>query len=628
MHRIAALLIAPLIIIIVAGSDGSRSANDVGVLYGTVTDASTGDAMAGANVVLEELKRGMPAVVDGSYRIENVPAGTYTLVASFIGYDTVRVEDVLITPGAERRLDVALEPADVPLEHVRAMSLNAAMDVGAAAAVSTAYRGWHPPPGFNTEDYARIEENKWMSVEANPLSTFAIDVDGASYSNIRRFITEGERPPRDAVRVEELINYFGYDYPEPDGDHPFSVTTEVAPAPWKPEHRLVHIGLQGRRIDDADRPASNLVFLIDVSGSMSPANKLPLVKKAFSMLVDRLRPEDRVAIVTYAGASGVALPSTPGSDRETIRHAIHSLRAGGYTAGAAGIKLAYQTAGENFIEGGNNRVILATDGDFNVGISSDAELTELIEEKRGEGTFLTVLGFGMGNLKDNKMEALANHGNGSYYYIDSRHEAEKVFVRELGGTLYTIAKDVKIQVEFNPERVRGYRLIGYENRLLAAEDFSDDEKDAGELGAGHTVTALYEVIPAGVESDVELRKPDELRYQRDSETVRGGTADELLFVKLRYKQPNEGASVLVEHPLADAEHHTPSPDFQHAAAVAAFGMILRESEHRGNATLEQVLALASDGLAYDPYGDRAGFIHLVHQYRRFPGDGDESQASR
>ncbi|NBC17333.1 MAG: DUF3520 domain-containing protein, partial [Bacteroidetes bacterium] len=403
------------------------------------------------------------------------------------------------------------------------------------------------------------------------------------------------------------------------------------PAPWNSAHQLVHIGLQGERLPESERPASNLVFLLDVSGSMDMPNKLPLLQKAFKLLTNELGEDDRVAIVVYAGAAGLALPSTPGSAKDSLRSAIEALRAGGSTAGSAGIRLAYQVAQEHFIEGGNNRVVLATDGDFNVGVSSDAELVRLIEEKREEGTFLTVLGFGSGNLKDNKMEKLANHGNGNYYYIDSELEAQKVLVRELGGTLYTIAKDVKIQVEFNPAHVYAYRLIGYENRMLQAEDFADDTKDAGELGAGHTVTALYEVIPVGAETDTEVRDAGDLKYQERDLTDAAGSAD-LMTVKLRYKQPDGDTSQLIEQPLtkpeAPVDLAATTDDFRFAAAVAGFGMVLRDSEHRGTATPEQVLALAEDALGEDAEGYRAGFTDLVRAYQSLLSGGDTPSASR
>ncbi|UCC82609.1 MAG: VWA domain-containing protein [Gemmatimonadota bacterium] len=466
-------------------------------------------------------------------------------------------------------------------------------------------------PNFNTESYAQIFENVFLSTAANPLSTFSIDVDRASYSNVRRFINHGQRPPIDAVRIEELINYFHYDYPDPDGEHPFSITTEVTDAPWNPIHKLVRIGIQGERVDTENLPPSNLVFLLDVSGSMQSPDKLPLLKASFRMLVNELRPQDRVAIVVYAGAAGLVLPSTPGDEKDTILGAIEALEAGGSTAGGEGIILAYRIAHENHIEGGNNRVILATDGDFNVGASSDAEMVRLIEEKRQQGTFLTVLGFGTGNLKDSKMEQLADHGNGNFAYIDNLMEARKVLVTEMGGTLLAIAKDVKIQVEFNPTRVAAYRLIGYENRLLADEDFNDDTKDAGELGAGHSVTALYEVIPVGVDSPFEIRGVDPLRYQTPPTTTSTSDSHELMFVKLRYKEPDRDESRLIQQPVLDSSDE-PSIDLRFAAAVAGFGMILRESVYCGDDwTLADALELARGSTGEDTEGYRAEFIRLV-----------------
>jgi Ca-activated chloride channel family protein len=466
-------------------------------------------------------------------------------------------------------------------------------------------------PNFNTESYARIVENMFLSAAVNPLSTFSIDVDRASYSNVRRFINHGQRPPIDAVRIEELINYFHYDYPDPDGEHPFSITTELTDAPWNPLHKLVRIGIQGERVDTENLPPSNLVFLLDVSGSMQSPDKLPLLKASFRMLVNELRPEDRVAIVVYAGAAGLVLPSTPGDEKDTILSAIEALEAGGSTAGGEGIILAYRIAHENHIDGGNNRVILATDGDFNVGASSDAAMVRLIEEKREQGTFLTVLGFGTGNLKDSKMEQLADHGNGNFAYIDNLMEARKVLVTEMGGTLLTIAKDVKIQVEFNPSRVAAYRLIGYENRLLANEDFNDDTKDAGELGAGHSVTALYELIPVGIDSPYGIRGVDSLRYQTPAATTSTSDSPELMFVKLRYKEPDGDESRLIHHPVLDSSDD-PSVDMRFAAAVAGFGMILRESEYCGDDwTLADVLEVARAATGDDSQGYRAEFVRLV-----------------
>jgi Ca-activated chloride channel homolog len=470
------------------------------------------------------------------------------------------------------------------------------------------------PRDYNTEGYSAIDENPFLGVRTNPLSTFSIDVDRASYANIRRFLREGRLPPKDAVRIEEMVNYFSYTDAEPNGDAPFAVTTELGVAPWRPEHRLLRIGLKAKSVAMDRLPPSNLVFLLDVSGSMNSPDKLPLLKQAFGLLVNELRPQDRVAIVVYAGAAGMVLPSTPGSEKETILAAIERLEAGGSTAGGAGIRLAYDIARQHHVQGGNNRVILATDGDFNVGASSDAEMVRLIEEKRAQGTFLTVLGFGTGNLKDSKMELLADRGNGNYAYIDELMEARKVFVQELGGTLFTVAKDVKLQVEFNSELVRGYRLIGYENRLLAAEDFNDDAKDAGELGAGHSVTALYEIVPVSANSNVDIRGVDPLRYREEQQRTRSAHG-ELAYVKLRWKKPDGDRSTLMDHPVADRLTGR-SDDLTFASAVAAFGMILRDSPHRGETSYEQVLALGRDGLGEDRGGHRTAFLQLVEQARR------------
>ncbi|MDZ7963595.1 MAG: von Willebrand factor type A domain-containing protein [Nostoc sp. DedSLP03] len=469
---------------------------------------------------------------------------------------------------------------------------------------------------FNTENYNRIEDNPFHRVGNDPLSTFSIDVDTASYSNVRRFITQGELPPKDAVRIEELINYFTYNYPQPKGDRPFSVTTEVAAAPWNPQHKLVQVGLQGKRLESKTLPPSNLVFLIDVSGSMDDPNKLPLVQQSLKLLVNQLRPEDRVSLVVYAGNAGLVLPATAGSQKSTILAAIDRLKAGGSTAGGQGIELAYKIAKESFLKSGNNRVILATDGDFNVGVSSDGDLTRLIEQKREQGIFLTVLGFGTGNYKDGKMEQLADKGNGNYAYIDTLLEAKKVLVNDLRGTLFTIAKDVKIQVEFNPAKVQAYRLIGYENRLLQNQDFNDDKKDAGDIGAGHSVTALYEIIPTGTKSDVKLPEIDPLRYQRSSETVSDAAGNELMQVKLRYKSPQDSTSQLITQTIQDDDLRTdPSTNLKFAAAVATFGMVLRDSEYKGDANYDLVMKLATQGKGEDQEGYRGEFIRLVEQSR-------------
>ncbi len=467
--------------------------------------------------------------------------------------------------------------------------------------------------GGDREGYDRISEKGFVSPTQKPLSTVSIDVDTAAYSNVRRFANNGRLPPRDAVRIEELVNYFDYNYPGPRGSRPFAVHTEVSTAPWNRKHRLVHIGLQGKRVQTANLPANNLVFLIDVSGSMHSTNKLPLLKNAFSLLVDQLREQDRVSIVVYAGAAGVVLPPTHGNEKGRILRALYNLRAGGSTAGGAGIKLAYQLARKTLLRGGNNRVVLATDGDFNVGTSSDGELTRLIEKERDGGIFLTVLGFGTGNYQDAKMQKLADKGNGHHAYIDSLLEAQKVLVREMGATLLTIAKDVKVQIEFNPARVKGWRLIGYENRVMAARDFADDKKDAGELGAGHSVTFLYELIPTGSEESVKGHAP--LRYQARKATADGG---ELMHVKLRYKAPRGKKSKLITQPLID--RHTPlaktSNAFRFAAAVTEVGLVLRGSKHKGRSSLSHAISLASGSVGADPHGDRHEFLQLASRLRK------------
>ncbi len=466
-------------------------------------------------------------------------------------------------------------------------------------------------PAYNTEEYDGINENIFHEAEKNPLSTFSIDVDAASYSNVRRFIQMGQRPPKDAVRIEEMVNYFDYDYLQPKGDDPFSINTEISSAPWNSKHKLVHIGLQGKNIAKENLPASNLVFLIDVSGSMDDPNKLPLLKSSFKLLVEQLREQDQVAIVVYAGAAGLVLPSTSGAEKKKIIESLENLEAGGSTAGGAGINLAYSIAKQNFKQGGNNRVILATDGDFNVGESSNGGMERLIEQKRKDGIFLTTLGFGMGNYKDSKMEILADKGNGNYLYIDSILEAQKALVNEFGGTLFTIAKDVKLQIEFNPAKVKAYRLIGYENRMLKNEDFNNDKKDAGELGSGHTVTALYEIIPVGVES--EFYKIDDLKYQTTKIDPKAVKTNEIMTVKFRYKKPTEEISKLIVHPLLDQNIaiEKTSNDFRWSAAVAAFGMILRESEYVKGFTTQDVTALAQGAKGIDKEGYRIEFINLT-----------------
>ena len=500
-------------------------------------------------------------------------------------------------------------------------------------------------PNTSGDRYTRIYENPFLAAKGEQaVSTFSIDVDTASYANVRQFLLQsGQLPPPDAVRIEELINYFSYDYTAPTDDTPFAAPVEVAGCPWHPQHRLVRVGIKGHEIAGEKRPQSNLVFLIDVSGSMNQPNKLPLLVEGLKMLTRQLGENDRVAIVVYASSEGLALPSTRGDEQAVILAALEKLRAGGSTAGGAGIQLAYRIAQENFIEGGVNRVILATDGDFNVGTTNKTELERLAESNAQEtGVFLTVLGFGRGNLNDAMMEAISGKGNGNYHYVDNRAEARKVLVEEIAGTLVTIAKDVKIQIEFNPAQVAAYRLIGYENRMLETQDFNDDKKDAGEIGAGHTVTAIYEVVPAGVA--VETPKVDPLKYQPRAETTApvkqqlraeaaaptepaktpsdADASDELLTLKLRYKQPDGDRSTKLEFPITDngQTFAEATDDFKFASAVASFGMLLRHSEHSGNASYAAVLEIAEDGGGKDLRGYRAEFLQLVRQAKVLAGE--------
>lgn len=574
-------------------------------ISGFVSDEA-GQPLPGVSVIIENSNRGTLTDIHGFYRLEVLPSDKM-LVFSFVGMESEK-----ISIGKEDIINVTLKVANVTMEEVMVVGHGSRAKMHLTSSVSSfsASEGvrYMPAPNWNTENYATIRENGFRNAKANPLSTFSIDVDNASYSNVRRFINQGLLPPEDAVRVEEMINYFSYDYPEPTGEHPFSVTTELAGCPWNPNHYLMHVGLKGKSFDNTELPPSNLVFLIDVSGSMSSPNKLPLLKRAFKMLVNELRPEDKVSIVVYAGAAGKVLEATPGSEKKTIMDALDRLNAGGSTAGGEGLRLAYKLSGENFMEEGNNRIILATDGDFNVGVSSTSEMERLVEKERENGVSITVLGFGMGNIKDDKMETIANKGNGNYAYIDNIQEARKVFISEFGGTLFTIAKDVKFQLEFNPQQVKAYRLVGYENRLLNDEDFNDDTKDAGEMGAGHTVTALYEIIPAGANETAP--SVDVLRYQR-SQPLAGSSSDELLTIKLRYKKPDGHKSRLLEKHVVNNLKKKTSDDFRFSAAVASFGMLLRNSSFMGNTTVASVLDLARNAKGADEEGYRAGFIQLV-----------------
>jgi Ca-activated chloride channel homolog len=466
----------------------------------------------------------------------------------------------------------------------------------------------------NTDEFSRIVENPFASPLVRPLSTFGADVDRASYGVVRRSIRDGKLPLADAVRVEELVNYFPYSYREPAGREKIAVHTAVAPAPWNPRHQIVRVALQTERLDVESLPPSNLVFLLDVSGSMDAPDRLPLVKQSMRLLVEQLREQDRVAIVVYAGAAGIVLPTTPGSRKGDILAALEGLRAGGSTAGGAGIQLAYRTAKESYLEGGNNRVILATDGDFNVGISSTSELTRFVEERRKEGIALTVLGFGMGNFKDGRLEQLADKGDGNYAYVDNILEARKVLVREMGATLVTVAKDVKIQVEFNPARVQAYRLIGYENRALRDEEFDDDKKDAGDMGAGHSVTALYEVVPAGVPLDVEIAEAPKRRYTEALRRV-GGRDGEIATVRVRYQPPTGGVSQLIERRVV-AGGAGADDDLRFAAAVAGYGMLLRDSPYKGRIDYRQIAELARGSIGADVDGFRRDFVAMVEETER------------
>jgi Ca-activated chloride channel homolog len=469
---------------------------------------------------------------------------------------------------------------------------------------------WAPPVAdTHSEDYDHVAENAFIAVADDPRSTFSIDVDTASYSNVRRFIEDGTLPPADAVRIEELVNYFDYDYRGPSGSDPFSMTAEVGECPWNETHKLVHVGLQGKMIDSSKVPARNLVFLFDVSGSMNSPDKLPLLKRGFSLLVDNLRPQDKVSIVVYAGAAGVVLEPT--SDKAEILAALDRLDTGGSTNGGAGIHSAYAMAAKGFIQGGINRVILATDGDFNVGTTTEGDLVKLIEDKRSSGVFLSVLGFGTGNLKDATMELLADKGNGNYAYIDSIGEARKVLVEEAGSTLVTIAKDVKLQLEWNPAEIASYRLIGYENRVLAHTDFNDDTKDAGEIGAGHNVTAIYEVVPAG--GKPTTKKLDELKYQAGGTLSAAAGSGELMTLKVRYKEPEGSESKLLSFPVTDSDAPLAeaSRDFRFSAAVVGFGMLLKGSAHKGDATFGMMRDLAEGAKGDDAHGHRAELVRLI-----------------
>ncbi len=580
---------------------------------GTVYDAQGKSPLIGVTVMVKGTQKGTVTDINGRYRIKAEKGNTLTF--SYIGY---LIQEIKVK---KLQLDVYLKQDEATLDEVVVVAFGTQKKNAVAGSVMrVADQSYYLssvifpyPREVNTEEYEAFKENRFLSAIQHPLSTFSLDVDGASYSNIRRMINQGQMPSKDVVRVEEIVNYFNYDYPQPSDGYPVRIVTETAVCPWNKKHNMVRIGVKAKEIPSETLPVSNFVFLLDVSGSMFSANKLPLVKASMKLLVNNLRPKDRVAIVTYAGAAGEVLPSTSASDKQKIMEALDNLQAGGSTAGGAGIQLAYKIAEKNLVKGGNNRVILCTDGDFNVGVSSPTELESLIESKRKSGVFLTVLGYGMGNYKDNKLQTLAQKGNGNHAYIDNLQEANKVLVNEFGGTMYAVAKDVKLQVEFNPNFVNAYRLIGYESRLLNDEDFNDDTKDAGELGAGHTVTALYEIVPVGV--NVPVGSVDKLKYQQTKNDVslpKFADSKELLTVKLRYKEPDKDVSRKLEVPvLANRMNLNASQNFNFAMAAAMFGQLLRDSDFTGNAKYSDVINLARKGLGNDPNGYRHEFIRLV-----------------
>lgn len=593
--------------------------------------------LPGANVVVKGTTRGTQTDFDGKYSIKAKEGET--LVFSFTGYNSKSVkitkattinvvldgtatlsEVVVISDGYLRGTNKEPKKVKGVVPGIQVAANSESIRIRGISSMKQEDRISNPiypsksdtvVPNVNDEDYGTFVENVFESPKSSPLSTFSIDVDNASYTNIRRFINNGQKVPKDAVRVEEMMNFFKYNYPEPKGEHPFSINTEYSECPWNTNNKLVRIGLQGKNIDDEKLPASNLVFLIDVSGSMFSENKLPLLKQSMKVLVNQLRAEDKVSIVVYAGAAGLVLPPTSGDKKMTIIDALEKLSAGGSTAGGAGIQLAYKTAKENFIKNGNNRVVLATDGDFNVGASSDNDMQRLIEEERKSGVFLTCLGFGMGNYKDSKMETLANKGNGNYAYIDNIQEANRFLGKEFKGSMFAIAKDVKIQIEFNPAHVQAYRLIGYENRKLRPEDFKNDAIDAGELGSGHTVTALYEIIPVNTKSKF-FTPTDELKYTKTEPSATNLT-NELATIKFRYKKPDGEKSIemveVIKNNVLSLEQT--SEDFKFCASVAWFGLKLRDSELVSNKSISDIKNLTKNNIKNDNEGYKAEFIRLM-----------------
>lgn len=581
-----------------------------GSLKGRALDVGQGKPIPNFQVQIEALKKQTKTDSAGKYRLSNLPPGNYRIKTAHPKYGRFTIDSVIIKANQVTTRNITVDQHQSKFRQDSRVRIEKKLNQSSAGYVNPRKSVRRQ---YNREDYDRIEANTFKNVKSNPLSTFSIDVDRASYANTRRFLENQELPPKDAVRIEELINYFDYNYEGPDGNRPFAVNAEGGKCPWNPEHQLLHIGLQGKKIPQSEIPPSNLVFLVDVSGSMNSPNKLPLVKASLRMLTDQLGSKDRISMVAYAGSSGLVLPSTPGKQKAKITKAINNLEAGGSTAGSKGIKLAYKQAKENFIEDGNNRVILATDGDFNVGVTSDGALTRLIEEKRESGIFLSVLGFGTGNYQGSKMEKLSNKGNGNYTYVDNKLEAKKTLVEEFGGTMTTIAKDVKIQVEFNPVKVQAYRLIGYVNRQLDKEEFRNDSVDAGELGAGHSVTALYELIPSGEASDQKQPSVPDLRYQEQRVKDRANQVNEIGILKLRYKEPDGKNSKLIKQPLKPTEKLKTTNNFYWASAVAMFGMQLRNSSYKGETSYNLIKKTAKHGLGTDAKGYRKGFMMMIKQ---------------
>lgn len=643
-----------LAILLLAFAIGARAQE----ILGTVTDNKK-EPLVNASVSVKQggvLKGATLTDFDGKYNVKQLEPGNYDVSVAYVGYKPSTITKVIVTPGGKTVVDVKLQPANamyevevkeykrkivdkyrehtvLTAEEIRTRPSSQTADlVALTPSIYQAQRGAnlyvvngvqvYGNAGVDIaqgateqlyinpseESYSKVHQNDFMNVKSSPVSTMSVDVDRASYTNIRRFINSAQRPPADAVRVEEMVNYFDYDYPQPDGNDPVAFTTRLTTCPWNKDHQILHIGLQAKKVNSAELPASNLVFLVDVSGSMMEPAKLPLVQQGLNMLVDQLRAQDRISLVVYAGNAGLVLPATSGSNKTIIKDAVNRLIAGGSTAGGEGIMLAYKVAKDNFIKGGNNRVILCTDGDFNVGVSSNNELEDLITEERKSGVFLTCLGFGSGNYKDDRMEMLADKGNGNYNYIDNLQEANKTLVHEFGGTIFTVAKDVKCQIEFNPAMVAGYKLIGYENRLLNNEDFKDDKKDAGDMGSGHTVTVMYEIIPAG-RKDKDTRMVEELKYQA---AVTDLTHDgELATIKLRYKQPDDSVSKEMSHVIAGTviPFEKTDDNVRYATSVAMFGLLLRQDKNTGNASYAYVLKIAAGCKEKDEY--RREFAQLV-----------------